>query len=407
METENLEDLRDTAVIGNLGDFCEKLLQAVCLEYSLLEDQASDTTRGRCTESGVEQALPNNMTLRAMRRTGQLGELGREAQSTLLGGALYQYSNSAAPLPPADTRQAAVLSATATRGFSGDAAPGDMGSFARSRAPFASTNADILELRNSIQRILRLPDANEGEHQDRRQLQSRTNTLLEGELAGDLDVDVPLGDETVDEATILAANLEEIGEDLNDEVSPVQVPDQSRLSDEPSARFSSAGAADGALPSFVRFEDEVNDSNHLLGSTVIDELGDTTFSLEQLERTLLGETVSPEGGLDGGLIGVLRRIAAGASLNESLLRTVHRVLQLGTLLSGHRLSDEDIQNLPKVRFEQAEEQNCAICLEAYETGELLTALPCSHFFHVDCLARWLQRASQCPLCRATAADTRE
>lgn len=123
-------------------------------------------------------------------------------------------------------------------------------------------------------------------------------------------------------------------------------------------------------------------------------------SVPDSARTVLGETLSLEGGLDGGLSTVLHRLALeNLSLDDSLTRSVRRVLQLGTVLTGQRLSDEEICALPKVRFEAKEQQNCAICLEAYKEGELLTALRCAHFYHVDCLARWFQRSTQCPLCR--------
>jgi len=124
-------------------------------------------------------------------------------------------------------------------------------------------------------------------------------------------------------------------------------------------------------------------------------------SLQQSARTVLGDTLTIEGGLDGGLTSVLHRLALeNLSLDESLTRSVRRVLQLGTVLTGQRLSDEEILALPKVRFDAAEQQSCSICLEQYQRGELLTALKCGHFFHVGCLAKWFQRSMQCPLCRS-------
>eukprot|EP00929_Paragymnodinium_shiwhaense_P080359 TRINITY_DN41905_c0_g1_i1.p1 TRINITY_DN41905_c0_g1~~TRINITY_DN41905_c0_g1_i1.p1 ORF type:complete len:750 (+),score=156.63 TRINITY_DN41905_c0_g1_i1:102-2351(+) len=134
-------------------------------------------------------------------------------------------------------------------------------------------------------------------------------------------------------------------------------------------------------------------------------------SYPQSARTVLGE-MNLEGSLDGGLARVLHRLALeNLALDESLSRSVRRVLQLGTVLTGYRLSDEEIAALPKVRFEDgpgsisaqgggsAPATSCSICLEAYQTGELLTALRCCHFFHVDCLRVWFQRSTQCPLCR--------
>lgn len=103
--------------------------------------------------------------------------------------------------------------------------------------------------------------------------------------------------------------------------------------------------------------------------------------------------------LQGTLGNMLRRLTEDSTLEESAVASVRRVLQLGAVLTGHRLSDEEIRELPKVRFEAEEQQHCAICLEAYQEGELLTALRCNHFFHVECLNVWMQRATQCPLCR--------
>jgi hypothetical protein len=109
--------------------------------------------------------------------------------------------------------------------------------------------------------------------------------------------------------------------------------------------------------------------------------------------------------LSGSLATMLQRLTTDSE--DALNRSVRRMLQLGTVLAGgdeldlplDGLSDEEIRALPKVRFESAEQQHCSICLEAYQEGELLTALHCSHFFHIECLARWMQRATICPLCR--------
>lgn len=118
------------------------------------------------------------------------------------------------------------------------------------------------------------------------------------------------------------------------------------------------------------------------------------------DRPLTHRDAAESALLDGSLNSMLRRLTVESQLlDESLTRSVRRVLQLGTVLTGQRLSDEEIRALPKVRFESAEQQHCAICLEAYQEGELLTALRCSHYFHVECLARWMRRATLCPLCR--------
>merc|ERR1719201_1528344 len=97
---------------------------------------------------------------------------------------------------------------------------------------------------------------------------------------------------------------------------------------------------------------------------------------------------------------MLRQLATDGDLDESLAESARRMVQLGSVASGQRLSDEEIQALPKVKFEQAEQQTCSICLEVYQQGEMLTALRCSHFFHTSCVTDWFQRSKRCPLCRA-------
>lgn len=47
--------------------------------------------------------------------------------------------------------------------------------------------------------------------------------------------------------------------------------------------------------------------------------------------------------------------------------------------------------------------NCAICLEMIKIGQSKLGnqamrLPCTHFFHQNCLLEWLRRRPVCPLC---------
>ncbi|KAI3923632.1 hypothetical protein MKW98_011262 [Papaver atlanticum] len=46
-----------------------------------------------------------------------------------------------------------------------------------------------------------------------------------------------------------------------------------------------------------------------------------------------------------------------------------------------------------------EDAVCSICLGKYADNEKLRVLPCSHFFHVDCVDKWLKMNSTCPLCK--------
>jgi len=90
---------------------------------------------------------------------------------------------------------------------------------------------------------------------------------------------------------------------------------------------------------------------------------------------------------------------AREAIDEGVARVARRALELGCALSGRRLSPEEMRALPQVYFDRAEAQRCAICLEGYQSQELLTALKCGHFFHVNCLAGWFSQTNKCPLCR--------
>ena len=52
---------------------------------------------------------------------------------------------------------------------------------------------------------------------------------------------------------------------------------------------------------------------------------------------------------------------------------------------------------------RAEDDTCAICLDAYEEGDKLTGLPCHHSFHTHCIRPWLSgKSALCPLCKKEA-----
>ncbi|KAK3012928.1 hypothetical protein RJ639_008631 [Escallonia herrerae] len=77
------------------------------------------------------------------------------------------------------------------------------------------------------------------------------------------------------------------------------------------------------------------------------------------------------------------------------------------LRSRSRFSGIDkkvIESLPFFRFSSLggskEGLECVICLSKFEDSEILRLLPkCRHAFHLNCIDKWLESHSSCPLCR--------
>lgn len=87
--------------------------------------------------------------------------------------------------------------------------------------------------------------------------------------------------------------------------------------------------------------------------------------------------------------------AADNNNNQSSLEQTNssRISDL-SLLSSFRYKkggDNNINN----------DQECAVCLSAFEEGEEVRELPrCMHSFHVSCIDMWLYSHLDCPLCRS-------
>jgi len=54
----------------------------------------------------------------------------------------------------------------------------------------------------------------------------------------------------------------------------------------------------------------------------------------------------------------------------------------------------------KERVVSAEDAVCCICLARYVDNDELRLLPCGHFFHKDCVDKWLKINALCPLCKS-------
>ncbi|URD94403.1 RING-H2 finger protein ATL12 [Musa troglodytarum] len=83
------------------------------------------------------------------------------------------------------------------------------------------------------------------------------------------------------------------------------------------------------------------------------------------------------------------------------------IIPAPTRQTRHQLSGIDrtvVESLPFFRFASLrgvrDGLECAVCISKFNGDEVLRLLPkCKHAFHIDCVDRWLEVHSSCPLCR--------
>ncbi|PSR96845.1 E3 ubiquitin-protein like [Actinidia chinensis var. chinensis] len=59
----------------------------------------------------------------------------------------------------------------------------------------------------------------------------------------------------------------------------------------------------------------------------------------------------------------------------------------------------------KERAISGEDAVCCICLTKYAEKDELRELPCFHFFHVECVDKWLKINASCPLCKYEVGES--
>jgi hypothetical protein len=115
-----------------------------------------------------------------------------------------------------------------------------------------------------------------------------------------------------------------------------------------------------------------------------------------------------------------RRIANATAMLRLLenqlreeLESLHNAFEAASLsLNDNRPSKKSLTHSMKCRLRNCQlsvdlicsQPSCPICNEDFKLDLNVLRLPCTHFFHRDCVLPWLEMKQNCPICRAELED---
>lgn len=349
----------DRSVGGDASFDVEQIFQALLLNQTLVDDDES--SEGSSSGFPTARGSPAD-TLRELRRSGALGEMSGEAFTRLLAGTLYEYDNTAPPTPLANPASRLDLHGVDSMSMNGGLRGVDRGDLDATLAFLETAIAD----------------------------EDRRSTPLTRSVSGS--------------GGFTSAPVSERSRaDLDTEPFIVSFAESTQSSPSSTAGpgWTARSSDPGALPSpWSTARSEARSDGFWRTARTV--LGDSAMSALGFQ-----EGSEPEGVITAHVRGMLRQLAGDGEFDETWADSARRMVQLGSVVNGQRLSDEEIMALPKAKFEQKDAQTCPICLDVYQQSEILTQLRCSHFFHTSCVTRWFQRSTQCPLCRTNQGNDAE
>ncbi|XP_067105164.1 E3 ubiquitin-protein ligase RNF128-like [Osmerus mordax] len=102
-------------------------------------------------------------------------------------------------------------------------------------------------------------------------------------------------------------------------------------------------------------------------------------------------------------------VVTAASIGYFIFVSVHRLHSLRAQMRAEsRLKSEAkkaIGRLEVRRLKRDDEEigsdshTCAVCIDSYKPGEVVTVLTCGHFYHKACIEPWLLEKRTCPMCK--------
>ncbi|CAI8007377.1 Receptor homology region, transmembrane domain-and RING domain-containing protein 2 [Geodia barretti] len=119
----------------------------------------------------------------------------------------------------------------------------------------------------------------------------------------------------------------------------------------------------------------------------------------------------------GGRDPLQQRFTRARLERQELIESILRQLQELHIEPGRHppLGEEATRALPQKKFSEvalressSSKETCAICVEEFQAEEVVRVLPCSHFFHPNCIDPWLtEHSSMCPLCKQSVSQQNE
>lgn len=90
-------------------------------------------------------------------------------------------------------------------------------------------------------------------------------------------------------------------------------------------------------------------------------------------------------------------ISASRLYNLNIQRRSERRLKNEAKKAIRRLQVRKLKNGDEETT--SESHMCAVCIEPFKVGDVVTVLTCDHIFHKDCIEPWLLEKRTCPMCK--------
>jgi hypothetical protein len=150
----------------------------------------------------------------------------------------------------------------------------------------------------------------------------------------------------------------------------------------------------------VQYDDDGNIDDRVSRENVNNVgLRENALRENALRENALRENALPENAQSPSLLGRIMLEAVSGFMNRV-------VRNLSTEIETNLMRSEVIRNRPNytvIRYKnmsnKKEHTSCPICFDDYTDNCVLSETECKHYFHEECLEKWMERNNTCPICR--------